>query len=85
VCVLTREEAIPALRNVVVALVTRTIRDIPSEVRLGAPDGMPTECAISLDNLSTVPRTLLTEPITRLPGARMQEVCRALGVATGCG
>jgi mRNA interferase MazF len=83
--VLTREEAIPALRNVVVALVTRTIRDIPSEVRLGAREGMPAACAISLDNLSTVPRALLTEPITRLPGARMQEVCRALGVATGCG
>lgn len=85
VCVLTRHEAIPALRNVVVALVTRTIRDIPSQVRLGAGDGMPAECAISLDNLSTVPRALLTAPITRLPGARMHEVCRALGVATGCG
>jgi mRNA interferase MazF len=85
VCVLTRQEAIPALRNVVVALVTRTIRDIPSEVPLGVRDGMPTDCAISLDNLSTVPRALLTRPITRLPGARLEQVCRALGIATGCG
>jgi mRNA interferase MazF len=84
VCVLTRQEAIPALRNVVVALVTRTIRDIPTEVRLGTRDGMPVECAISLDNLSTVPHSLLTARIARLPGMRMQEVCRALQLATGC-
>jgi mRNA interferase MazF len=84
VCVLTRQEAIPAMRNVVVAMVTRTIRDIPTEVRLEERDGMPVECAVSLDNLRTVPRALLTEPITRLPGGRMHEVCRALGIATGC-
>jgi mRNA interferase MazF len=84
VCVLTRQEAIAALRNVVVAMVSRTIRDIPTEVRLDERDGMPVECAVSLDDLRTVPHALLTEPITRLPGQRMHEVCRALGVATGC-
>lgn len=83
-CVLTRQEAIPAMRNVVVAMVTRTIRDIPTEVLLEERDGMPVECAVSLDNLRTVPRVLLTEPITRLRGQRMHEVCRALGIATGC-
>lgn len=84
VCVLTRQEAIPVMRNIVVAMVTRTIRDIPSEVRLERRDGMPVECAVSLDNLRTIPRALLTEPITRLSGQRMHEVCRALGIATGC-
>lgn len=84
VCVLTRQEAIPAMRNVVVAMVTRTIRDIPTEVRLEVRDGMPVECAVSLDNLRTVPRVLLTEPITRLSGQRMHDVCRALGIATAC-
>jgi mRNA interferase MazF len=82
--VLTRQEAIPVMRNIVVAMVTRTIRDIPSEVRLERRDGMPVECAVSLDNLRTVPRALLTEPVTRLSGQRMHEVCRALGIATGC-
>jgi mRNA interferase MazF len=72
------------MRNVVVAMVTRTIREIPSEVRLGSRDGMPVECAVSLDDLRTVPRALLTEPITRLSGQRMHDVCRALGLATGC-
>jgi mRNA interferase MazF len=84
VCVLTREAAVPVLHNVTVALVTRTIRDIPTEVRLGARDGMPAECAITLDNLRTVPKRMLTERITKLSGGQMHEVCRALGVATGC-
>ena len=47
-------------RNVVVALVTRTIRGIDTEVQLGPADGMPVECAVSLDNLRTVPQALLT-------------------------
>lgn len=85
VCVLTRDEAIPKLRNVVVALVTRTVRGIETEVQLGPDDGMPRECAISLDNLRTVPKSLLIEPITELSAERMAEVCQALNVAVGCG
>ena len=73
--VLTRDEALPRLRNVVVALVTRTIRGIDSEVQLGPADGMPVECAVSLDNLRTVPKTLLTESITKLDSERMDAVC----------
>jgi mRNA-degrading endonuclease toxin of MazEF toxin-antitoxin module len=41
VCVLIRDEATPKLRNVVVALITRTIRGIETEVQLDASDGMP--------------------------------------------
>jgi mRNA interferase MazF len=84
VCVLTRDEAIPVLRNVVVALVTRTIRAIPSEVRLTEQDGMPVECAISLDNLRTVPRSLLTERLAALASDRQRDLCAALAAATGC-
>jgi mRNA interferase MazF len=84
VCVLTRDEAIPGLRNVVVATVTSHIWGLKSEVVLGPEDGMPRECVISLDNLRTVPKTLLSEPITQLGGARIGEVCRALTAATGC-
>ena len=37
------------LRAVIGVPATRTIRDIPTEVRLGPADGMPDECALSLD------------------------------------
>lgn len=82
VLVLTRDEALARLRNVVVALVTRTVRGI--EVEIGPADGMPVECAVSLDNLRTVPRGLLTEPITKLGPTRMGAVCRALAQSAGC-
>jgi mRNA interferase MazF len=45
VLVLTRDEAIPRVQNIVVALVTRTIRGIDTEVEIGPADGMPVECA----------------------------------------
>lgn len=84
VLVLTRNEAIPVLRNVVVALITRTVRGIPSELHLDHDDGMPSECAASFDNLRTVPKALLSEPITSLTAARMAEACQALDASTGC-
>jgi len=84
VCVLTRDEAIPNLRNIVVATVSSRIRGLPSEVLLGPDDGMPRECAVSLDNLRTVPKALLVEPITKLSATKMIEVCHALNAAMNC-
>lgn len=81
---LTRDEAIPRLRNVVVALVTSRKRGLPSEVALGPEDGMPQECAIAFDNLRTVPKVLLTEPITALRVGRLDELCRALNRSVDC-
>jgi mRNA interferase MazF len=41
VLVLTREAAIPVLKRVTIASITRTIRGIPTEVVLDEHDGMP--------------------------------------------
>lgn len=84
VCILTRDEAIPGLRNVVVAIITGRIRGLGSEVALGPDDGMPQECAISLDNLRTVPKALLAEPITMLGAGKLNELCGALNAAVDC-
>jgi mRNA interferase MazF len=83
-CILTRQEAIGVLRRVTVAPATRTIRSIPTEVELGEADGMPERCVLSLDNLRTVPKALLTERITTLQAARLRDVCTALDHALGC-
>jgi mRNA interferase MazF len=83
-CVLTRQAAIPVLTSVLVAPATRTIRGIPTEVTLTRADGMPEECALSFDNLATVPKALLTERITRMSDERMAKLCGALRAATGC-
>ncbi len=82
--VLTRQAAIPVLHRVVAVPATRTIRQIPTEVLLDRQDGMPEECALSLDNLTAVPKELFRTRITRLSVDRMSEVCRALSLASGC-
>lgn len=82
--VLTRDEAIPVLARVLGVPATRTIRDIPTEVRLGRDDGMPTDCVLTVDNITTIRRALLTERITALGPARLHEVCSALAFATAC-
>jgi mRNA interferase MazF len=84
VCVLTRQAAIEVLSSVVVAPATRTIRGIPSELPLTRRDGMPADCVLTFDNLATVPKALLTKRITRVPDAKMPELCAALRAATGC-
>lgn len=84
VLILTRAEAIPVLNRVLVAPLTRTIRGLPTEVRLGARDGMSDDCVATFDNVRQVSQALLDEPITSLAGKRMHEVCRALAIATGC-
>ncbi|MEJ7719992.1 MAG: type II toxin-antitoxin system PemK/MazF family toxin [Ilumatobacteraceae bacterium] len=63
--VMTRTAAIPVLNVVLVAPVTRTIRDIPTELRLGPDEGMPVECAASFDNLRAVPKANLVERASR--------------------
>jgi mRNA interferase MazF len=84
VCILTREAAIEVLTSVLVAPATRTIRDIPTEVRLTKRDGMPSACVLSFDNLVTVPKAFLTKWITHVPEAKLPELCEALRTAAGC-
>jgi mRNA interferase MazF len=83
--VLTRQAAVPVLTALLAVPATRTIRQIPTEVVLNADDGMPDECALSLDQLTLVPKELFHTRITRLSVEQMREVCRALALASGCG
>lgn len=82
--ILTRDEAIPVLLQVLAVPATRTIRHIPTEVVLNRSDGMPSACCLTLDNLSAIRPALCTERITRLTPQRMEAVCTALSVATAC-
>ena len=84
VLVVTRDEAIPVLLRLVVAPVTRTVRDIPTEIALGRDEGLPTDCAASFDNLQPINRHLLTQRVGALPVTRRHEVCRALDALADC-
>lgn len=84
VLIVTRDEAIPVLRWIVVAPVTRTVRNIPTELLLGEAEGLPVECAASFDNLQPVPRALLTARVGRLDGLRRPELCAAIAAMSDC-
>jgi mRNA interferase MazF len=82
--VMTRPAAIPVLHNLLAAPITRTVRGIPTEVRLGVDDGMTTDCAASFDNLRVVPKSYLVDRVCLLDPIRMVEACRALRAAVDC-
>lgn len=85
VLVVTRSAIIAVLATIVVAPVTRTIREIPTELSLGPDEGLPQECVASFDNLETVPwRGLLTTRLGALSAARRPELCDALRMMSAC-
>ena len=84
VLVVTRSEAVAVLTGVVVAPVTRTVRNIPTEVSLGPDDGMPAECAATFDNLRVVPKAYLVDRICVLGSSPLGEACTALRAAVDC-
>ncbi len=74
VVILTRDSALDFLGEVTVAPVTSTIRDIPSEVVLSQPDGMPKACAVNLDHIQTVAKANIGALITTLSARKMSEL-----------
>jgi mRNA interferase MazF len=83
-CILTRSSAISVLNAVLVAPATRTVRQIPTQVQLDEDDGMPYPCALTFDNVLTIPKAMLVERVTVLGPAKLAELCAALAVATDC-
>ena len=78
VLVLTRDSALDYLREVTIAPITSTIRDIPSEVLLTQADGMPRDSVINCDHLQTVPKGRLGRLITTLSPRQMHQVAEAI-------
>jgi mRNA interferase MazF len=83
VLILTRDEVIDHLNEIIVVPATRTIRGLSTEVVLTASDGMPTECALNLDHVALAQRSRLGPVLCSLPETRWEEVRRALLIACG--
>lgn len=83
VLILTRDSAISFLTSLTIAPITSTIRGIPSEGILTPADGLLNDCAVTLDNLLTIPKANLAGFITHLSFAKMREVRRAIEFAPG--
>ena len=85
VLILTRNEVINRLNEMIVVPVTRTIRGLTTEVTLTQDDGMPVECALNFDHVSLAQRDRISGLLCNLPETRWPEVQRALLIACGFG
>ena len=79
VVLLTREAVVPYLQRVTVAAITSTIRGLRTEVVVDRANGVDHESAVSCDNIQTITKARLGEPIGRLTidqEARLSEAIR---------
>ncbi|MCH7718248.1 MAG: type II toxin-antitoxin system PemK/MazF family toxin [Chloroflexi bacterium] len=81
VLLLSRDRAYRVRTAVTVAVVTRTVRNIPVEVALGPEDGMPRACVVNVDDILTIPKTLLKDRIVFLSREKMADVASAIKFA----
>jgi mRNA interferase MazF len=56
---------------------------MPVEVELGPDDGMPRDCVVDLDALTTIPKDSLSGPLATLSARRMNAVDTALRFSLG--
>lgn len=84
VLIVSRNEAIPVLDNVVVAPLTSTIRDIPTCIAVGPDVGIDRESVASFDNLAAVPKSVLTVRLGELGADGRILICQALEAMADC-
>ena len=84
VLIVSRDEVIPALNNVVVAPITSTIRDIPTCIRVGSDEGVDHDSVATFDNLAAVPKSVLTTRLGQLGAGGRRQICDALDALANC-
>ncbi len=84
VLVISRSSLIGVLHTVTVAAITSTLRGAATEVELGVEAGLKGPSCVNLCNLFTIHQDELRLFVGTVGPRKMQEVCRALAIATGC-
>jgi mRNA interferase MazF len=77
----SRNAAYPVRSSVTAAPITRTVHEIPVEVRLGPEDGLPRDCVANLDNIVTVSKKRLDRSLTTLSPEKMRSIEQAIKFA----
>ena len=85
VLILTRNDVIDRLNEIIVVPATRTIRGLTTEVVLTVHDGMPAACALNFDHVSLAQRNRIGPVLCGLLETRWAEVQDALLIACGFG
>jgi mRNA interferase MazF len=84
VVILTRSTIAPHLARVLVAPITSTVRNIPTEVPLGTDEGVANDSVANLDNLQLIPVDLLLRKAGSVNTNRWPEFCRAILKVMAC-
>lgn len=84
VLVISRDEAIPVLNNIVVAPVTSAVRHIPTCIPVGAEEGLSHDSVATFDNLAAVPKGVLTRRLGELGVGGRRRICDALDALANC-
>ena len=84
VVVLTRARVAPRLRRFLVAPVTTVVRDIPTEVALGADEGVADGSVANFDNAQLVDVDQLLRQAGRIAPTRWAECCAAMQRVMHC-
>lgn len=69
------------MTKVTVAPITSTVKGLSSEVPLGSDNGLDHDCAVSIDNVLTVPVSALGRTIGYLTAAQEKQLARAVVLA----
>ncbi|MFT7601805.1 MAG: mRNA interferase MazF [Acidimicrobiales bacterium] len=84
VLIVSRDEVIQVVNNIIVAPVTTTIRDIPTCIPVGTDEGIDHDSVATFDNLAAVPKSVLTIRLGQLSLNGRHQICEALAAIADC-
>lgn len=76
--ILSRQEAIDGVDEIYAVFATTTICDLPTEIALGADEGMPKACVLAADQIDVTDKIFLTKMITTLSTDKLTQLAKAL-------
>ena len=82
--VVSRDAANNVMARVLVTPVTRRIRDLPSELRLGRAEGLSIDSVASFDSIQTIAKGLLVRRVGSIGPDRMHELCAVIDATFDC-
>lgn len=79
--IITRDVAIPLLANVSLAMITTSVRGVPTEVPVGPEHGLDHQSVVNCDNLFTMSKRGFGRRIGELDDVAARRLDHALRVA----
>lgn len=82
--VVSRDAANDIMQRVLVAPVTTRVRSVPSELPVGAAEGLPHPSVASFDNLRPFPKAMLVRRLGAVDPSRRHLLCAVAAATLDC-